>query len=74
MNGSDIMEKMVVFESDDFVFEVVDEKHLMADYTADCSNGGRSCCCTRSCTQNGINATEEEWGEFLEVNSGIIQY
>lgn len=60
--------------AEDFSFEVLDEKQSLADYTADCSGDGRSCCCTRSCTQNGVYADENAWGEFLEINAGIVQY
>ena len=59
------------------VFEEVTENELFADYTADCS-GGRSDCCTRVCTRQGddnyIPATEEEWGRFLDLEGGVIQY
>lgn len=60
--------------AEDFMFEEIKEDASFAGYTADCSNDGRSCCCTRSCTQNGIYATEEAWGEFLKINAGIVQY
>jgi len=60
--------------AEDFEFEPVNESQSLADYTADCSNGPRSCCCTRSCTQNQVYASEEEWGDFLEINGGVIQY
>ncbi|MPN52731.1 hypothetical protein SDC9_200393 [bioreactor metagenome] len=63
-----------MFKAEDFIFEPVDEAQVMAEYTADCSNAGRSCCCTRSCTQNGLYASEEEWGQFLELNAGVVQY
>lgn len=59
------------------VFEEVTENELFADYTADCS-GGRSDCCTRVCTRQHDGkyplATEEEWGRFLDVKGGVIQY
>lgn len=56
-------------------FEEVTENELFADYTADCS-GSRSDCCTRVCTRNGMQdqVTEEEWGKFLNVEGGVIQY
>lgn len=56
----------------DFVFEELEES-MMAEYTKECS-GSRSDCCTRVCTRNNMQATEAEWGKFLEVNAGIIQY
>lgn len=59
------------------VFEEVTENDLFADFTADCS-GGRSDCCTRVCTRQCDDvfkpATEEEWGRFLEIEGGVIQY
>ena len=54
-------------------FEEIDEKDFLADYTAGCS-GGRSDCCTRTCTNKDIVATEKEWGQFLNVEGGVIQY
>lgn len=54
-------------------FEEVKEEELFADYTADCS-GSRSDCCTRVCTRDKYVATEEEWGKFLNVEGGMIQY
>lgn len=59
------------------LFEEVNENEIFADYTAGCS-GNRSDCCTRVCTRdfNGHEyaATEEEWGKFLDVEGGVIQY
>ena len=57
----------------ELVFEEVSENELFDDYTADCS-GGRSDCCTRVCTRNDYVSTEEAWGEFLNVEGGVIQY
>ena len=54
-------------------FEEIDEKQFFAGYTADCS-GDRSDCCTRVCTRDDYVASEEEWGKFLDVEGGIIQY
>ena len=54
-------------------FEEVKEEELFADYTADCS-GSRSDCCTRVCTRDKYVAAEEEWGKFLNVEGGVIQY
>lgn len=55
------------------LFEEVEEDELFADYTADCS-GSRSDCCTRVCTRDDYQYTEEEWGKFLNIEGGIIQY
>lgn len=54
-------------------FEEVKEEEVFADFTADCS-GSRSDCCTRVCTRDDYVATEEEWGKFLNVEGGVIQY
>lgn len=54
-------------------FEEIGEAEIFADYTRDCS-GSRSDCCTRVCTRDNYVATEEEWGKFLEVEGGVIQY
>lgn len=58
-------------------FEEISENEMFADYTADCS-GSRSDCCTRVCTRDchhgNYVASEEEWGKFLEVKGGVIQY
>ncbi len=56
-------------------FEEIDDKEVFNDYTADCS-GSRSDCCTRVCTRdcNENVANEEEWGKFLEIEGGVIQY
>lgn len=55
------------------LFEEIKEEEMFAEYSAECS-GSRSDCCTRVCTRNGKMATEEEWGQFLEVEGGVIQY
>lgn len=60
----------------DLVFEEIVEDVEFADYTADCS-GSRSDCCTRVCTReydDEHHSSEEEWGRFLEINGGVIQY
>lgn len=60
-------------------FEEIDEKDLFAvkEYTKTCS-GNVSDCCTKVCSggcQNGIDlATEEEWGQFLNIEGGVVQY
>ena len=54
-------------------FEEINEKDFLADYTAGCS-GAQSDCCTRVCTRDDIVATEKEWGQFLNVEGGVIQY
>ncbi len=68
------------------LFEEIDECEMFAEYTDGCS-GSRSDCCTRVCTRecNGDtddggditeddDTTEDAWGNFLEIESGVIQY
>lgn len=31
-------------------------------------------CCTRVCTRTKAVANEEQWGRFLKVNAGVVQY
>lgn len=59
----------------DFKFEVLSEDDLIKrdNYTGACS-GSRSDCCTRVCTNCGEIASADEWGRFLELNAGVIQY
>ena len=55
------------------LFEEILDEEVFAEYSAGCS-GERSDCCTRVCTRNNEMATEEDWGKFLEVEGGVIQY
>lgn len=71
------MEKKDIKEIE-IIFEEVTEEEAFAGYTAGCSNA-QSACCTRTCSRkrgcfdyDGNN--EEEWGKFLEVQGGVIQY
>ena len=57
----------------ELIFEEVNESEFFAAYTAGCS-GGQSDCCTRVCTRKDYASTAEEWGEFLNVEGGVIQY
>lgn len=57
----------------ELVFEEIAEEDFFADYTGGCS-GGRSDCCTRVCTRDDYVASEQEWGKFLAVEGGVIQY
>lgn len=58
-----------------FKFKVLTKEDLVEknNYSATCS-GSRSDCCTRVCTKKGIVATADQWGKYLEVNAGVIQY
>lgn len=55
------------------MFEEINEEELFADYSRGCS-GQRSDCCTKVCTRNGNIATADEWGKFLDIEGGVIQY
>ncbi|MCY4005767.1 MAG: hypothetical protein OXE84_02925 [Rhodobacteraceae bacterium] len=45
-----------------------------ATYTKDCS-GGRSECCTRTCSADAtFVASDADWAKFLDVRGGQIQY
>jgi hypothetical protein len=63
------------FEKDGF--EILDESQGMENaltYSAKCS-GGRSDCCTRTCSADeNFVADEESWAKFLDVKGGQIQY
>lgn len=58
-------------------FEEVKIEHGMADgsmYTDSCS-GGRSDCCTRTCSRDGnFTASEEAWEAYLKIEGGQVQY
>jgi len=56
-----------------FTFEILSDNELSCAYTGGCS-GGRSDCCTRVCTRYAQPANVEQWGRFLEVNAGVVQY
>lgn len=58
-------------EEQDLLFEEVEE-NAFTEYSANCS-GSRSDCCTRTCESSSF-ATEEQWGQFLDVQGGVIQY
>lgn len=60
-------------EKVDFQFEVLAEEDYSMVYTGGCS-GGRSDCCTRVCTRYAQPATAAQWGQFLEINAGVVQY
>jgi hypothetical protein len=56
-----------------FTFTVLSDSELSCDYTAGCS-GERSDCCTRVCTRYAQPADVKQWGNFLEINAGVMQY
>lgn len=63
----------MVFKSSDFLFEEINEELLDTNYTGGCSNSV-SGCCTRVCTRIEMDVSIEEWGNFLEIGNGIVQY
>lgn len=57
-------------------FEQIQEDMNQAGYTGGCS-GGRSDCCTRTCTRKDNHSDEDSlqsWDDYLEVNAGVLQY
>lgn len=56
----------------DITFEEIGEEEVIFGYSAGCS-GSRSDCCTRVCKDEGF-ASEADWGKFLEIEGGVIQY
>lgn len=61
---------------EDFLFEEVVEQEVMANQG---TNWVTSKCCSTHClpsrnckVSNGED--EQEWGKFLEINAGIVQY
>lgn len=58
----------------DLTFEVVLNSIDSASYTAGCS-GGRSDCCTRTCTRQEASHTDmTAWEDYLDINAGVLQY
>jgi len=62
-----------------FEFKEIEEKKLdTVEYSAGCSEGKRSACCTKVCTKCP-NTSEEDsslqaWDKYLEVEAGVLQY
>lgn len=69
------------------VFEEIEEGEFLMGNTSGCTlvHQQKSCWCTRNCTNCERNncpkprndesfATAEEWGKFLEIEGGVIQY
>ena len=58
-------------------FEEIEVREGMANaatYTNKCS-GGRSDCCTRTCSADAtFVASDEDWAKFLDVQGRQIQY
>lgn len=60
-------------ETSRFSFTVLSDSELDCGYSNGCS-GSRSDCCTRVCTKIAQTANAEQWGNFLEINAGVMQY
>ena len=60
-------------EKNRFDFTVVSNSDLSMGYSGGCS-GGKSSCCTRVCTRFAKPATVQQWGNFLNINAGVLQY
>ena len=61
----------------DLSFEVVSKVNA-ASYSNGCS-GSRSDCCTRTCTRQPNENTNQDssmqaWDDYLEINAGVLQY
>jgi len=61
----------------DLSFEVV-EREAGVQNSAGCKTGGRSTCCTTYCTRdcNIVNSEEsmDAWDNYLQLNTGVLQY
>ena len=57
-----------------FKFKILDQDDLVKKNYSDGCSGSRSDCCTRVCTNDGKVATPEQWGEYMELNAGVVQY
>lgn len=48
------------------------------DYSAGCTSGGSSGCCTAICSGGcksvGQEASMAAWEQYLEINAGVLQY
>lgn len=61
-------------KKNEILFEEISEEEMFSDYTGGCS-GDVSDCCTRVCTRDDNSVSNEaEWGKFLEIQGGVIQY
>ena len=62
----------------DLSFEVVNiSSNMGKDYSAGCTSGGSSGCCTAICSggcKNIEQASMAAWDQYLEINAGVLQY
>ena len=60
-----------------FIFEVISDTELgeqLEKRGMKLLSNVRSECCTRVCTRYAQPANENQWGRFLKVNAGVVQY
>ena len=59
-------------------FEVSNGGMAEMAYSAGCTSGGSSGCCTAICSggckSNIEQASQAAWDQYLEVNAGVLQY
>lgn len=59
-------------------FEVTNGGMADATYSAGCTSGGSSGCCTAICSGGCKSkleqASQAAWDQYLEVNAGVLQY
>ncbi|KRS10544.1 hypothetical protein XM53_20420 [Roseovarius atlanticus] len=74
-SGVPLMTSKYTFENHGFEeIEASEGMTNAAAYTKECS-GGRSDCCTRTCSADAtFVASDEDWAKFLDVRGGQIQY
>ncbi|TYC60794.1 hypothetical protein ETQ85_05180 [Zoogloea oleivorans] len=62
----------------DLTFEVTQNDMTGKTYSAGCTSGGSSGCCTAICSggcKSRIDqASQAAWDQYLEVNTGLLQY
>lgn len=62
----------------DLSFEVTNTGMAEQSYSAGCTSGGSSGCCTAICSggcKSRIDqASQAAWDQYLEVNTGVLQY
>jgi len=62
----------------DLSFEVTNAGMAEQSYSAGCTSGGSSGCCTAICSggcKSRIDqASQAAWDQYLEVNTGVLQY
>lgn len=64
----------------DLTFEVI-KKNVMTQNSAGCKTNGVSTCCSTYCTAKNCKNIDSEhennmnaWDQYLQLNSGVLQY